>query len=72
MTKLSYFQFNFSLTSLISSMPKGLPCAEAFPLLLGDPKPIFVLHAIAIGFFEFCAILNALFISLKLWPSIFR
>jgi len=32
-----YFQFNFFLTSFISSWPKGLPWDDALPPLLGEP-----------------------------------
>ena len=41
------------LTSLISSLPRGLPCEDALPDLLGEPKPIFVLQEIIVGFFAF-------------------
>jgi hypothetical protein len=45
--------FNFFLTKVISSFPRGDPCEEAFPDLLGEPKPIMVLHDIIVGFFDF-------------------
>ena len=48
-----YFQSSTFLTSLISSTPRGFPCEEALPDLLGDPYPILVLQEITVGFFVF-------------------
>ena len=39
-------------TNLISSEPSGLPCEEAFPDLLGEPKPITVLQDTIVGLFD--------------------
>ena len=61
-SKGSAFHFNFFLTSLISSSPNGEPCEEAFPDLLGDPKPIIVLQEIIFGLFD----LEAFFIALEI------
>ena len=51
------FQFNFFLTSFISSSPSGDPCDDALPDLFGEPKPIIVLHAIIEGTLLFLHIL---------------
>ena len=48
-----FFQFKTFLTSLISSVPNGLPWDDAFPDLFGEPYPIFVLQEITVGFFAF-------------------
>ena len=61
-----YFHLSFFLTNLISSSPRGEPCEEAFPDLLGDPKPITVLHDIMEGLFD----LVALEIALDICPSL--
>ena len=52
-------QFNFFLTNLISSSPKGDPCEEDFPDLLGEPNPITVLQEIKVGLFDLFAFLIA-------------
>ena len=51
-TNGSWDHFNFFLMSFISSYPIGLPCADDFPDLFGDPYPIVVLQEIIVGFFD--------------------
>ena len=43
--------FKFFLLILLHPL-RGLPCAEDFPLLFGEPNPIVVLQEIAVGFSE--------------------
>ena len=61
---------SFFLTNAISSSPKGEPCDEAFPDLLGDPKPITVLQDIIVGLLDLDAFEIAFEICFSLCPLI--
>ena len=68
MSKGSLFHPNFFLIKFISSSPIGAPWLEDFPSLLGEPNPIFVLHAINEGLGSLIDSLIALSISLEECP----
>ena len=55
-SKGSLFHLSFFLTNDTSSSPKGEPCEDAFPDLLGEPKPIKVLQEIILGLLDFEAL----------------
>ena len=65
MTHLSFF-----LTKATSSSPRGEPCEDAFPDLLGEPYPIVVLQEINVGLLDFEALVIALEICFSLCPLI--
>src|SRR5476651_429907 len=54
---------------LISSAPKGEPCDDALPALLGAPKPMVVLQAIITGLSDDCAFSSAAVIAAGSCPS---
>ena len=62
-------QFKFVLVKLISLSPNGAPWTLLVPWKFGEPNPIFVLHAIKLGYLLFLARLIVFSISSKLWPS---
>ena len=68
--KGSFFHLSFLRTKEISSSPKGEPWEEDFPDLLGEPKPIIVLHEISVGLSDLDALFIALLICFSLWPFI--
>src|SRR5476649_2370941 len=53
----------------ISSAPKGEPCDDDLPALVGAPKPMVVLQAISTGRSEACAFSNVAAIAAGSWPS---
>ena len=66
----SLFHLSFFRTKVISSLPRGEPCEEAFPDLFGDPNPIIVLQDIIVGFFALDALAIALEICFSSCPLI--
>ena len=69
-TNLPCGQLKLFLVSLTSSSPSGDPCEDDLDSLLGEPNPIFVLHAISVGPIFFLAEDIAFEISKQLCPSI--